>query len=80
MAAEVYYSEEIRSIILNAHKIREFNKCPGCEGTGYQNWNNVEGNDLKPGPLSEYHEDREYAECEECDVIGYKDVTMYSEE
>ena len=76
---EYLNSEDIRNIILNAHKIKEFNKCHRCEGTGYVNWNGDEGNDEKPGPLSAYDEVRIDGECEHCYGVGYVDYLMYDE-
>jgi hypothetical protein len=77
--AEYLDSDDIRNIILNAHKIKEFNKCHRCEGTGYTNWNGETGNDEKPGALSEYDEIRDEGECENCDGVGYVDYLMYGE-
>jgi hypothetical protein len=76
---EYFLGREIRSIILNAHKIREFNKCPNCEGSGWENWNGETGGDIKPGRLIEYDSVRTDGECEKCDGIGYVDVLMYLE-
>jgi len=71
--------EEVRSIILNAHKIKEFNKCSDCAGTGWENWNE-EGGDPLPGRLSEFSTDREEGECATCEGVGYVDFLMYCEE
>ena len=75
--SEYLGSDDIRNIILNAHKIKEFNKCPRCNGTGYTNWNGETGDDEKPGPLAEYDEVRIDGECEKCDGVGYVDYLMY---
>ena len=69
-------SEEIRNIILNAHKIKEHNKCPDCNGTGIQNWDE-DGGDLKPGMPSPNSDNRDWGDCENCDGIGYYDILMY---
>lgn len=73
-------SDEIRGIILSAHKIKEFNKCSNCEGTGWENWNGEIGGDLKPGRLSEWDSVREEGQCENCEGIGYVDILMYESE
>lgn len=76
--SEYLNGDEIRNIILNAHKIKEFNKCPKCEGTGWEHWNGETGSDIKPGHApydDEYVWDE--GECERCDGIGYVDVLMY---
>ena len=69
-------SDEVRSIILNAHKIKEFNKCPDCEGTGWENWD-PDGGDVKPGHIVNWDDDRDEGECEKCSGVGYVDFTMY---
>lgn len=74
MAELIFDSEEVRSIIRNAHKILRHNKCIECNGTGYTNWNE-DGNDIKPGIPSDI--DRDYGECEECEGVGYTDLLMY---
>lgn len=79
MDAFILTSEEVRSIILNAHKIKKDHVCTSCAGTGFVNWNNVEGNDKKAGKLANYDENREDGYCEDCLGVGYKDVTLYSE-
>ena len=72
--------EDIRNIILNSHKIREFNKCPRCGGTGWENWNGETGGDIKPGRLTDYEDSvREDGECEKCDGVGYVDILMYED-
>ena len=76
---EVYSGEDIRSIILNAHKIKEFNKCPNCEGTGWENWDGETGDDVKPGRLNLYDSIRTDGECENCGGVGYLDVLMYED-
>jgi hypothetical protein len=77
---EQYFSaDELRNIIHNAHKIKEFNKCHQCNGTGWENWNSETGDDVKPGGLGDYHEDRDDGECEKCDGVGYVDLTMYGD-
>jgi|LakMenEpi03Aug12_release.lakeMendotaPanAssembly.Ray.scaffolds.fasta_scaffold904393_2 hypothetical protein len=48
----VLSGEDIRNIILNAHKIKKFNKCSKCAGTGWENWNGETGEDVKPGRLT----------------------------
>lgn len=77
--SDFYSSDEIRSIIHNAHKIKEFNKCHECNGTGFLNWDGEVGGDVKPGRLAEYDDIRIDGECEKCDGIGYLDITMYQE-
>jgi hypothetical protein len=62
-----------------AHKIKEFNKCHECNGTGFLNWNGEVGDDVKPGRLAEYDDVRIDGECEKCDGVGYLDITMYEE-
>ena len=80
MEAFILTAEEVRSIILNAHKIKKLNKCTDCNGTGFVNWNNDTGTDKKAGKLQDYAEDREEGPCEDCSGVGYKDVTLYLEE
>lgn len=72
-------SNEIRSIILNAHKIKELNKCFKCNGTGFENWNSETGEDIKPGRLQTYSIDRDEGECEKCDGIGFIDLLIYED-
>ena len=75
---EFYSNEDIRCIIHNAHKIKEFNKCQNCNGTGFENWNGETGGDVKPGPLSTTDGfERDWGECERCEGIGYIDILMY---
>ena len=76
---ECLSGEDIRNIILNAHKIKEFNKCHRCEGTGWENWNGEDGNDVKPGRLTEYDSVRTDGECETCGGVGYIDFLMYED-
>ena len=71
--------EEIRSIIHNAHKIKEFNKCPNCNGSGWENWNCETGDDIRPGRLVNYDSNRMDGECEECNGVGYKNYLMYAD-
>lgn len=75
----VLSGEDIRDIILNAHKIKEFNKCQLCYGTGGLNWNGETGEDLKPGYLTDYDDVKTDGECEKCDGVGYVDFLMYGE-
>jgi hypothetical protein len=78
--SENYLScEDIRSIIHNAHKIKEFNKCPNCNGTGWENWNGETGDDIKPGRLADYDSIRLDGECEKCEGVGYTDYLMYED-
>lgn len=72
-------SEELRNIIHYAHKIKEFNKCNRCAGTGFENWNGETGDDVKPGRLNSYDEVRDEGECESCDGLGYIDILMYED-
>lgn len=72
-----FNSEEVRSIIHNAHKIKKLNKCHQCNGTGYENWNGDTGGDVKPGPLGSYDGVRCEGECENCDGLGYVDILIY---
>jgi hypothetical protein len=74
---EYYSSEDIRNIIDNAHKIKEKNKCKTCNTTGFVNWNDEIGGDVKPGRLSKYYSNRAESECEKCGGIGYVDILMY---
>lgn len=75
---EYLTAEEIRSIIFNAHKIKEFNKCQRCNGTGWENWNGETGGDVKPGHIDDDPECvRDEGECEKCGGIGYVDILMY---
>ena len=74
---QLFHGDEIRSIILTAHKIREFNKCPNCKGSGWENWNGETGGDIKAGRLSEYDSVRSEGECENCDGVGYTHILMY---
>ena len=69
--------EDVKSIILNAHKIKKFNKCPDCDGTGFLNWNGETGGEVKSGRLTEYDSIRLDSECEECDGVGYVNFLMY---
>ncbi len=80
--SEYYYSSaDIRSIIFNAHKIKELHKCPKCDGTGWEHWNGETGDDVKPG-RNPYSGDNVFdeGECEKCEGIGYNDVCLYSED
>jgi hypothetical protein len=61
-------SEEIRSILQNAGKIKKDGRCIHCNGTGYQNWNE-EGGDIKPGKRNST--DRCDGECEDCEGVGF---------
>lgn len=72
-----FSSDELRDIILNAHKIKKNNTCPDCRGTGGQNWNGETGGDVKPGYLTEYDDSRLDGECEKCDGVGYIDLLIY---
>jgi hypothetical protein len=72
-----FSSDELRDIILNAHKIKKNNTCPDCRGTGGQNWNCETGGDVKPGYLTEYDDLRLDGECEKCDGVGYIDLLIY---
>jgi hypothetical protein len=77
--AEYLSSAEIRSIILAAHKIKEFNKCAHCDGSGWENWNGETGGDVRSGRLSEYNPVRVDGECEVCGGVGYVDILMYEQ-
>lgn len=72
-------SDEIRSIILNAEKIKN-NKCQHCQGSGYLNWNGETGDDERPGKLKDWSEDRTDGYCEKCFGIGFLDVFNYEED
>lgn len=61
-------SEEVRSILQNAGKIKKDGRCIHCNGTGYENWNE-NGEDIKPGHTSD--PDRCEGECEECEGVGF---------
>ncbi|MEY3400596.1 MAG: hypothetical protein RLZZ86_199 [Cyanobacteriota bacterium] len=74
MEDNYFEPEEIRSIIFNAHKIKEFNKCPLCDGIGWENWDE-DGGDIKAGRTND--PDREEGQCENCNGIGYVDLLMY---
>jgi hypothetical protein len=76
---EVVNADDIRSIILNAHKIKKDHKCHRCNGTGWENWNGETGDDIKAGRLKDYDGVRTEGECETCKGVGYVDVFLYSE-
>lgn len=69
--------DDVRRLILTAHKVKEFNKCTNCEGTGWENWDSETGGDVKPGKLSEWTSIRDEGECENCEGVGYVDILMY---
>lgn len=71
----MYTNLEVRAIIHNAHKIKEFNKCPLCNATGYVNWNGNTGDDLKAGKSDD--KSRDTSPCHECEGLGYVDILMY---
>jgi len=77
---EVVNGEDIRGLILNAHKIKKNHKCTKCNGTGYTNWNGETGDDEKAGRLKKYDSVRTDGECETCGGVGYVDVFLYTEE
>jgi len=76
MENNYFEPEEIRNIIHNAHKIKEFNKCPLCDGIGWENWDE-DGGDIKPGRLTSYDQNRNEGECENCNGVGYVDLLIY---
>lgn len=72
-----YYSaEDLRNIILNAHKIKQFNRCNQCQTTGVENWDD-DGEDVKPGYGGP---ERTTGVCQCCDGVGFIDITMYEDE
>jgi hypothetical protein len=75
---QIFDSDDVRSIILNAHKIKKDHQCKKCHATGYINWNGETGNDEKPGRLKIYDTVRIDGECEDCDGVGYVDVLIYN--
>jgi len=75
---EIVNENDIRSIILNADKIKKDHKCKTCDGTGFLNWNE-DGEDIQPGKLKKWVEERTDGICEECQGIGYLDVFQYVE-
>jgi len=77
--AEILSGDDIRNIINNAHKIKKFNRCTVCKGSGGVNWNGETGRDLKPGYLTSYDGVRDDGECEKCDGVGYVDFLMYDD-
>lgn len=77
---QIFNSEEVRNIILNAHKIKKFNKCGRCCGTGWENWNSETGDDLSPGKIINYDGIRDDGKCEKCYGVGYTDLLMYDAE
>ena len=80
MSDTFYSNDDIRNIIHNAHKIKEFNKCHQCNATGWENWNGETGDDVKPGLKGHDPECiRDEGECQKCDGLGYLDITMYAD-
>lgn len=71
-----FTSQEIRDMLINAHKIKRQHKCYMCNGTGYVN-GNEDGEDVRPGYSDK--EGRNTEECEDCDGVGYTDLTIYTE-
>ena len=71
--------EDIHYIIVNADKIKNDCLCETCKGTGYQNWNE-NGEDIKPGKLTEWVEDRMDGNCEVCLGVGYVDIYRFNED
>lgn len=63
--ANYYPTEIVRGIILGKIKYR---KCPMCEGTAMQNWDEY-GEDIKSGPSCS--ENRTTGECDNCDGLGF---------
>lgn len=74
----MFSEDDVRYLILNAEKIKQ-NKCSDCDGTGHQNWND-DGEDIKPGKLDSYNENRVDGPCESCQGIGYTDVFQFVNE
>jgi rubredoxin len=79
MFNQILSVKDVRSLILNAHKIKKDHVCHKCNGTGYENWNGETGDDIKPGRLTNFDDVRIDGECENCDGIGYVDIFIYSE-
>jgi hypothetical protein len=70
-------TDQLKSLILNAHKVKENNRCEQCLGTGYENWNE-NGEDIRHGQTSD--PSRANGVCQICDGIGYRDIFMYKEQ
>lgn len=62
-----YAGEIVRGIILGT---TDYRKCPLCEGTGFQNWDE-NGNDVKSGRGDLGTEIRSTGECDNCDGLGF---------
>lgn len=76
MAIEFASILDLRNLILNAHKVREHNRCEQCLGTGHENWNE-DGEDIRHGESAD--PTRVNGICQVCEGIGYTDIFMYSE-
>ena len=57
--------EDMRDTILGKMPWR---KCPICDGTGFENWDE-DGGDVKSGRSG--NPDRTEGECENCDSLGF---------